>query len=142
MNICFVKKIVLFVSPLLFAISLAGIYTRQTPYTAQTQDESFLKQAWGGWSGPCEIVRDPCGGFTGGSGYCTREPHPDCSGGICPSACPQGTRPTRTCRQISGSCNHHMFDCARKNIYKCVDIGLECDCDPNGRGIYCRSQGC
>lgn len=141
MNICFVKKIVLFVSPLLFAISLAGIYTRQTPYTAQTQDESFLKQAWGGWSGPCITVDDECGDWGGGMGTCALDSDGNCSG-VCPAYCPAGGA-VKICQSTSGSCNHQMLTCSTMKKYQCLPYGYNmCQCSYIGLGPNCSRQYC
>lgn len=135
MNICCVKKIVLFVSLLLFAISLAGIYTRQTP------DESFLKQAWGGWTGPCEKVKDYCGDVGGGIGTCTLDPGGAWCSGVCPAYCRKGD-PIYVCRRVSGSCNHHMDTCGIMDKFTCwMDAHGICYCDPSGAST-CARQHC
>ena len=125
-----VKKIVLFVSPLLFAISLGGIYTRQT------SDESFLKEAWGGWEAPCLDADDGCGGFCVGLNTCAGSV-PYCDGS-CPSLVPQGA-PNEYCAHIlPWSCkeNPNAF-CSTIVTYKCF-TGMydppHCLCEEWGLG--------
>jgi hypothetical protein len=132
MNKSIIKKVILFVSALLVVISLAGIYATRPP------DESFLKQARGGWAGPCLTINDHCGGLGGGSAACNAAE--DCGAALCPAECPSGS-PDKVCQNTSGGCSHQMVKCSTMIRSTCKPIAAGCDCFETGVGT-CSRQKC
>ena len=131
-----IKKIMLFVCALLLVIGLVSIYA------IQPANGSFLKQARGGWGGPCWDLNNDCGDVGGGMGTCAWDGM-GCTG-QCTSYCPSGS-PDEYCVGLYGSCTTNAATCSTMETRSCQTSLFgppHCDCVSFGLGGRCSRNNC
>jgi len=135
MNDKYVKISLLLTGLLGMAVALPGTLGLY----ADTANEAFLNQVWGGCNGPCINVGGKCG-WIANEQSCFGS-YPDCDGS-CGSNCGPGGN-NQGCLGLFGDCEEDYVDCAPVERNKCVGHAGYCDCDPVGlAGWYCSRSDC